>query len=226
MIVTIDGPAGSGKSSTAREVARRLGYRHLDSGAFYRALTRAALDAGVPAASWPALSEADLDALGVRGESAAEGYRLRAGERDITGELRSAEVNAHVSHMAAVPAVRGWLLGRLRDAAADGDLVTDGRDMGSVVFPHADLKVFLVADPVERARRRCLEEGNAAPTDAELAEAAARLRERDRMDAARSVAPLIRPPDAVVIDTTALSFEDQVAMVVRLAQEAARAVRD
>src|SRR5688500_9626974 len=127
MIITIDGPAGSGKSSTAREVARRLGYRHLDSGAFYRALTWAALNAGIDTHEWEELSPAQLDALAVRGLSAGNAYRLYAGDRDITGEIRSADVNANVSRIAALPAVREWLLGRLRAAAVDGDLVTDGR---------------------------------------------------------------------------------------------------
>ena len=219
MIVTIDGPAGSGKSTTAREVARRLGFRHLDSGAFYRALTYAALCAGIPEAEWDALDDARLDDLGVHAQPAGDGWALFAGEEDITGRLRSPEVNAHVSPMARVPAVRQWLHDRLRAAATASDLVADGRDMGSVVFPEAQLKVYLVADPRERARRRLLEQGKAGPTAADLDAEAARLLERDRIDSQRAVAPLIQPADAILLDTTSLSFDQQVEAVVRMARE-------
>ncbi len=218
MIVTIDGPAGSGKSSTARAVARRLGFRHLDSGAFYRALTYAALRAGIPEERWDGLTRAQLDALHVHARPAAEGWRLFAGDHDVTDFLRSSEVNAHVSPMARVPAVREWLLGRLRAAAIGTDLVTDGRDMGTVVFPQAELKIFLVADPRERARRRLLEQGTPAPSPAELDAEVERLLARDRIDSERAVAPLLQPPDAVVIDTTPITLEEQVDAVVALAR--------
>ena len=217
MIVTIDGPAGSGKSSTARAVAERLGWRHLDSGAFYRALTFAALRAGIPDAQWDELDGARLDDLAVHACPAEQGWRLCAGPDDVTEEIRSPAVNAHVSQMARVPAVRYWLLGRLRAAADHCDLVTDGRDMGTVVFPTAELKIFLVADPRERARRRLLEQGHAAPSPAEIDAEVERLSARDRIDSSRDVAPLLQPPDAVVIDTTALSFDEQVETVVTLA---------
>src|SRR5690606_39532220 len=117
MIVTLDGPAGSGKSSTARAVAARLGFRHLDSGAFYRALTRAVLDARIPAERWSQSSLVELDALQVWGEPDEEGYRLLARGADLTDRLRSPEVNARVSTIAALPTVREWLLERLRRAA-------------------------------------------------------------------------------------------------------------
>lgn len=218
MIITIDGPAGSGKSSTAREVARRLGYRHLDSGAFYRALTRALLDTGVPPERWASLDAADLDALAVRGVASGTGYRLEAAGTDLTDRIRDPEVNARVSTIAALPAVRGWLLGRLRDAARDGDLVTDGRDMGTVVFPTADLKFFLVARPATRAARRLRETGQ-DPADPALLEAEVhRIEARDRADSERTHAPLRQPPDARIIDTTELSFEEQVARIVALAR--------
>ncbi len=218
MIITIDGPAGSGKSTTARAVAQRLGFRHLDSGAFYRALTFAAQRAGIPEERWPELDSAALDALAVRGRPADGGWRLWAGSEDITDRLRSPEVNAAVSPMARVPAVRAWLFGQLRSAGEGADLVTDGRDMGTVVFPDAELKVFLVAEPRERARRRLLERGVGTPTAAELEAETTRLLERDRIDSEREVAPLMRPADAVVLDTTRLAFEEQVEEVVRLAR--------
>ncbi len=218
MIIAIDGPAGSGKSTTARAVARRLGFRHLDSGAFYRALTYAALRAGVPPERWDDLSPAELDRFAVRAEPAGEGFRLLHDALDVTSEIRSPEVNARVSHMARVPAVRDWLLRRLRQAARGVDLVADGRDMGTVVFPDADLKIFLTADPAIRARRRLAEHGIVEPDDGTLAAEVERLRERDRMDTERSVAPLRMAEDAVPVDTTALTFDEQVERIVRLAE--------
>jgi cytidylate kinase len=218
MIITLDGPAGSGKSSTAKEVARRLGYRYLDSGAFYRALTWAALDAGIDPHTWEDLSLEQLDALGVAGVSAGHSYRLTASNRDITDLIRSPEVNANVSRIAALPAVRDWLLERLRSAAVDGDLVTDGRDMGTVVFPQAGLKIFLVADPAVRASRRLVEQGQ-DPHEENVRLEVERLSSRDRADSERATAPLSKPADAVEIDTTAMTLEDQVAEIVRLARE-------
>jgi cytidylate kinase len=217
VIITIDGPAGSGKSSTAREVARRLGYRHLDSGAFYRALTWAVLEAGHPVDRWNELTTSQLDSLGIGAESDEGGYRLRAGRRDISEDIRSPRVNTHVSRIAALPAVREWLLGRLRAAARSGDLVTDGRDMGTVVFPAADLKIFLVADPSVRARRRLLEQGH-DPDEAAVRAEIERLAARDRADSERETAPLRKPDDAVEIDTSDLTLEGQIERIVSLAR--------
>jgi cytidylate kinase len=218
MIITIDGPAGSGKSSTAREVARRLGYRHLDSGAFYRALTWAALDARIDPDAWPSLTAEQLDAFGIRAEADEHSYALCAGERDVSSEIRSGDVTAHVSRMAALPRVRDWLLDRLRNAAAAGDLVTDGRDMGTVVFPDAELKVFLIAHPETRAERRLREQGH-EPLREHIVAEAERLATRDRADSERETAPLRKPDDAVEIDTSELDFEEQVAQIVALARE-------
>jgi len=215
MIVAIDGPAASGKSSTAKAVARALGFRHLDSGAFYRTLTLAAIEAGIAPDRWDTLSAEDLDALSVRSRPGPEGFRLLIGDRDVTDSIRSDEVNASVSLMARVPAVRRWLLGRLR-AAATTDLVADGRDMGTVVFPDAEVKVFITAAPDERARRRLLERGADATDPAAVSSETDRLIERDRLDTERDVAPLRRAPDALVIDTSDLDFETQVERVVAL----------
>jgi CMP/dCMP kinase len=218
MIIAIDGPAGSGKSTTARAVADRLGFRHLDSGAFYRAITFAALESGIPVEQWSRLGTADLDRLGVAGVPADRGFTMRVHGRDVTDEIRRADVNAAVSAMAAVPAVRDWLLQTLRDAARGTDLVTDGRDMGTVVFPDADLKVFLVADSRERARRRLLQMGLAA-TDDTIEDEVRRIETRDRSDAGRAVAPLRQADDAIPLDTTELTFEEQVATIARWARE-------
>jgi 3-phosphoshikimate 1-carboxyvinyltransferase len=219
IIVAIDGPAGSGKSSTAKAAAAALGYRHLDSGAFYRAITLAALRAGIPPERWPSLTAAELDALGVEGVPTERGYRMTLRGEDVSEAIRAPEVNVHVSPMAAVPAVRGWLMGALRAAGARGGLVADGRDIGTVVFPDAELKVYLVCEPGERARRRLLEQGAADLSPDALRAEAERLAGRDAIDSGRAVAPLAQAPDAVLLDTTGLDFAAQVDAVVRLARE-------
>lgn len=219
MIIAIDGPAGSGKSSTAREVARRLGFHHVDSGAFYRALTWCAMEEGIAPDAFAGLSEDRLDGFGVRAEPAGHGFRMFVGDRSVEAEIREPAVTANVSAMARVPRVRDWLNRRLHQAARQADVVVDGRDIGSVVFPEAELKVFLVAHPETRARRRLAERGSLAPDTDEVAAEVERLLERDRSDSAREVAPLIRADDAVEIDTSLLDFEQQVARVIALARE-------
>ena len=221
MIIAIDGPAASGKSSTARAVARELGFMHLDSGAFYRALTWAAMLAGIPLDAWDRLDAAALDAFDLTAEAAGAGFRLRLRGTDVAEAIRAPEVNANVSTMARVPAVRDWLLGTLRATARATDLVADGRDIGTVVFPDADLKVFLVADPDARARRRLAQMG-LADDAAAVAEEVRRIEERDRADSSRDVAPLRQAPGAVRLDTTDLSFEEQVRRIVALARERGR----
>ncbi|HSK19076.1 MAG TPA: (d)CMP kinase [Longimicrobiales bacterium] len=217
MIIAIDGPAGSGKSSTARAVARELGFRHLDSGAFYRALTYAAMERGIPPAEWPKFDEARLESFHVSAEPADTGFRMLLAGNDISGPIRRAEVNALVSAMARVPAVRDWLLRTLRETARHTDLVADGRDMGTVVFPAADLKIFLVADPAVRAQRRLTQMG--LPVDEEsVRDEVDRIEARDRADSSREVAPLRQATDAVLLDTTDLTFDAQVARIVELAR--------
>jgi len=219
IIIALDGPAGSGKSSTARAVAERLGYRHLDSGAFYRAITYAALRAGIDPERWPSLSPDELDRLNVHGHAVGRGYSLTVDGADVGVEIRSPEVNGHVSRMAAVPAVREWLMDALREAGAGGGLVADGRDIGTVVFPDAELKAYLVCEPAERARRRLREQGGDHVADENVVAEAARLTARDEIDSTRAVAPLSQAGDAVLIDTTRLEFAEQVEAVVRLARE-------
>jgi CMP/dCMP kinase len=218
VIIAIDGPAGSGKSTTAREVARRLGFLHVDSGAFYRALTLALLADGVPVDTWDSLGTRELERFQVRGERAGAGLRLTLGGEPLGQELRSAGVNAHVSHAARIPAVRDWLLHRLHDLASIEDVVVDGRDIGTVVFPDAPLKIFLVADPEVRARRRLREQGVDDPDRDTLLAEIGRLKERDRLDSEREVAPLRAAHDAVNVDTTALTFDEQVAAIIELAR--------
>lgn len=216
MIVAIDGPAGSGKSSTAKEVARRLGYLHVDSGAYYRALTYALLSSGVPEDRWDGLTTEDMDRLQVRGERGEGAIRMRVGDSVVEEEIRTPEVNAGVSHVARIPAVRTWLMGRFRALGESEDLVMEGRDIGTVVFPDAELKVYLAADPEVRARRRLLQQGVAEPGREDLLSEIDRLMARDRADSARATAPLRPADDAVHVDTTALTFEEQVAAILEL----------
>ncbi len=214
-VITIDGPAGSGKTSTARAVAKRLGFRHLDSGALYRALTFALLKEGVPQQEWGTLESARLAALGVEVEVDAAGVNIYCDGVLLTSELRSPEVTAFVSEVAGLPAVRSWLLGAQRAAGAHGSLVADGRDMGTVVFPDADMKIFLIAGLDERARRRLLQDSGREPTEGEIQEEAQRLEQRDEADRSRNHSPLRQPEDAVEVDTTGLSFDDQVVLILR-----------
>jgi cytidylate kinase len=214
-VIAIDGPAASGKSTTAAAVARELGALHLDSGALYRGLTAVALEL------------APRDAAVILGAAEARGLALRqAGEevipyldgRPAEDRIRGSEVTRLVSEVSALPDVRVWVNARLREAVSQRTLVVmDGRDIGTAVFPDAPVKVFLTATPEARARRRLLQRGE-RPSQAEIASEAAALAERDRKDSSRVVAPLQKAPDATLLDTTTLSFEEQVGEIVRLAR--------
>lgn len=213
MVIAIDGPAASGKSSTAQWVAKRLGYNHVDSGAIYRALTAAALRREPSSDAWTEdflLDAGPSIALEPDGQSFAPTI---AGAR-LDDEIRGAEVTRNVSLVARLPRVRDWVNARVRAAAASHDIVVDGRDMGTAVFPDADLKVFLVADPWERARRRLIQRLGRRPTDEEVADETGMLVRRDAGDATQTV----QAPDAVLIDTTYLTQEDQVERIVALAR--------
>jgi cytidylate kinase len=197
-------------------VARRLGFRHLDSGALYRALTFALLQAGVPKEEWPGLGVAQLKALDVNLRPTHDGFAVRVGTRALEAELRTPEVTGRVAALARLPAARACLLELQRQAGAGGRLVADGRDMGTVVFPDAQVKIFLVADLTERARRRLRETGGASSAGGPLAEQVAAIAARDDEDSGRDISPLRPPHGAVEIDTTGLAFEEQVSRVVEL----------
>jgi cytidylate kinase len=189
-----------------------LGFRHIDSGALYRAATAAAMRRQ-PAGSWTEefvlAAAADVRLLANR-----TSFVAGIGEDAIDAEIRDAGVTQHVSHVAKMPRVREWVNETVRQTARDGDVVVDGRDIGTVVFPDADLKVFLVADPWERARRRLTQRLERAPTDDEIAEETERLVQRDSRDATQTV----QASDAVLIDTTYLTQEEQVERIVALAR--------
>jgi cytidylate kinase len=215
-VVTLDGPAGSGKSSTARAVAEALGFLHLDSGALYRALTYALLESGVAPDRWPELSEEALRALDVRAIQSGGEVCVEVGGRAVDEELRTPDVTEHVARLAGLPAARRALIDLQRSVGERGNLVADGRDMGTVVFPDAEVKVFLVADLEERARRRLRETGTPEPSRETLSDQMGKLGARDRQDSERAVAPLREPEGAQRIDTTTLDFAEQVAVVVDL----------
>ncbi len=214
-VITLDGPAGSGKTSTAQAVAKRLGFRHLDSGALYRAVTFALLQEGVPEEVWGTLQAEQLDELNIEVEAEGDGVNIYVDGVLLTSQLRGSEVTGRVSAVARLPTVRDWLLGLQRSVGAHGNLVADGRDMGTVVFPDADVKIFLVAGLEERARRRLFQDSGQEPTSREIQEEARRIEERDQADQSRSHSPLRRPEDAVEVDTTGLPFDDQVGLILR-----------
>ena len=215
-IVAIDGPAASGKSSTGARVARTLGLAHIDSGALYRAVTWVALEAHLDN---PEGIVAAVRARPITLEPVGQELRVHAGGRLIEAAIRGADVTAHVSAVSAMPLVRNWVNDLLRGAAAtSGGAVVDGRDIGTVVFPAAPLKVFLTATPAARAKRRLLQRGTDVDSGV-LAKEAALLAERDRRDSSRAIAPLRPAADAVVLDTTALTIEAQVARILALARD-------
>ena len=213
VVIAIDGPAASGKSSTAHWVASVLGIRHVDSGALYRAATAATIRDHPAPDAWTedlVLSQAPRVSLSARETSFVPCIDGKAAE----AEIRGPDVTRHVSRVAQMPRVRAWVNGLVRDTATRHDVVVDGRDMGTAVFPDATLKVFLIADPWERARRRLTQQVSRRPTDAEIAEETDRIVQRDANDATQTV----QAKDAVLIDTTYLTQPEQVDRIVALAK--------
>lgn len=214
LVVTIDGPAAAGKSTTAREVARRLGWLYLDSGALYRALAvRAARRGIVPEdaeAVRASLLATDLDVV-----PTPDGTRVLLDGEDVTGELRSPAVTDLSSRLAAIPAVRERVLAVARRVASRHSVVAEGRDMGTVAFPDAIVKFYLDASLDERAQRRA-KELEARGSKAVLDLVRADLERRDRRDRERAVAPLTMAPDSLVLDTTSLSSAEQVERVLEI----------
>ena len=224
-VIAIDGPAASGKSSTAGLVAERLGWAHLDSGALYRALTLAALDnigeGGRGKSEWSGQRIVGLaERLPVRLVLVGTQFRPEVAGVDVEVAIRSERVTRHVSALAAIPEVRTWVNAQQKRAVegvGGRGVVVDGRDIGTVVFPEAPLKIFLTATPDERARRRLSQRGQAVDGDLMRRESQ-ELAARDTADSTRTIAPLKPAPDAVLLDTTTLTLEQQVIRVVELAR--------
>jgi cytidylate kinase len=211
LVIAVDGPSGSGKSSTARGVAKRLGLRYLDTGAMYRAMTWYMLEHGVD------VSDADAVAAAAPGAAldvgtAPDAPTIAVDGTDVAGPIRGPEVTTAVSSVSAVPQVRALLVQRQRELIGGGGIVVEGRDIGSVVAPDADLKVFLVADSQARAVRRAAEQGGSDSTATH-----ADLLRRDELDSSRAASPLQQAPEAIVVDGTGMTLDEVVAHVCELA---------
>lgn len=217
MIVAIDGPAGSGKSTVARALARREGLTYLDTGAMYRAVTIAALERGVDVADAEALGRL-ARALDIRLQCDETGTRVLVDGEDRTSQIREPRVDQNVSAVAAVPAVRERLVELQRRHALGADVVAEGRDIGTVVFPAAEVKVFLTADPSERAGRRVAQRGERV-TDEARERVRRDLVARDEADAGREASPLRAANDAVRIDSTSLTVDDVCDRIVELMRQ-------
>ena len=215
LTIAIDGPAGAGKSTIASRLARKLGYVNLESGAMYRALALKAIDRDA--------SFDDEDALvklaehsRIQLEPTIGGNRTLLDGKDVSSRIRERDVSEAASRISVHPKVREWMVARQRELGAGGGVVMEGRDIGTQVFPHADLKIFLDADPVVREQRRMEQQKIKGEVAANVA---AELRERDRRDRTRAASPLVAADDAVVINSTALSEDEVLAKVEELVRE-------
>ncbi|HTQ61701.1 MAG TPA: (d)CMP kinase [Candidatus Solibacter sp.] len=224
LTIAIDGPAGSGKSSLAKRVAQTLGYLYLDSGAMYRALALKAIHEGIAPDQVLALEELarrthiQLKPPTPEQEAAGSKNRVFLDAEEVTPAIRTAEVAQGASRLATIAGVREILVAEQQRAGAGGGVVMEGRDIGTVVFPRAELKIFLEASPEVRAERRWKEHQEKGETMT-LAQVLDEVRERDRRDRERKVSPLVRAADAVLVDNTAMDVEETARLVVMLAQQ-------
>ena len=217
LTIAIDGPVGSGKSTVARRVAELLGYTYLDSGAMYRALAWKAVQCGVSFESTSAL-EALARETRIDLRMAGGGMHVFLDGADVTADIRSAAVSQGASKVAVIPGVREVLVGEQRRAGASGGVVMEGRDIGTVVFPDAELKIYLDASAEVRGERRWREHQSRGDKTT-LEETIAEVRERDRRDQGREASPLKRAPNAVYVDSTAMEIEEVSRLIVMLANE-------
>ena len=206
LTIAIDGPAGAGKSTVAQCLAKALGYINLETGAMYRALGLKALEQGVPLESEPALLEL-AEQTRIELEPTTNGNRILLDGKDVSRSIRQANVSDAASRLSVHPAVRRWMVERQREMGAGGGVVMEGRDIGTAVFPRAEVKIFLEASPEVRAERRLLQDGH-APDAAAIQAMAEQIRERDQRDRTRAASPLVPAPDAVTIDSSSLPIDD------------------
>jgi cytidylate kinase len=212
-VVAIDGPAGAGKSTIAKRVAERLGFTYIDTGAMYRAVALWGLRQGVDMGDMHRMEQ-----LALAAEIRLTPGRISLNGEDVTEAIRTPEVSSGASKIAVIPGVRRAMVAKQREIGAATSVVMEGRDIGTVVFPDADVKVFLDAQPEERVRRRLKEERakGAAVSDGQVA---AQMRERDQRDSTRRDAPLSQAPDAVYVDSTAMSIEEVEEEILRLVRK-------
>ncbi len=217
IIIAIDGPAGSGKSTTARLVAQKLGYTYIDTGAMYRALTLKVLESNVDPNDEDSIVKL---AENTKIELVYENGNLKVilDEHDVSDKIRTPEVTSLVSIVSAQPKVRDIMVKKQRELGKNGGVVIDGRDIGTVVFPNADLKIFMTADVKERAKRR-QKELRTQGFEIEIEKLIKEIEERDELDSNREVAPLKKADDAIEIDTTNLTIDEQVEIVLKKAYE-------
>lgn len=227
MIVAIDGPAGSGKSTVAHAIADRCGLTYLDTGAMYRCVTLACLERGISPDDADGAAEV-AKAISIKFVPAEDGQTVLLDGRDVTADIRTPEVDRNVSAVSAVPAVRKAMVALQRAVGEQGDVVAEGRDIGTVVYPNAEVKVFLTADAEARAHRRAVqrEGGDAATDKTATADAAAEqailadIRRRDELDSTRKEAPLRPAEDAHHIDSSRLGVDEVVDKIIELMEEA------
>ncbi len=221
IIIAIDGYSSTGKSSFARKIAEKLSFLYLDSGALYRAVTLYAIEHGIISPSGEidrqALNKA-LPNLDIHFEDKGEGSRTYIGDRCVEGDIRTLAVSDKVSPIATIPEVRGYVDEKLREFGRRKRVVMDGRDIGTAVFPHAELKIFMTADPMVRAERRAAEL-RAKGDNVDIQAVLKNLKERDFIDSHREVSPLTQADDAIVLDNSQMTMDEQMLWIMKLISE-------